>query len=168
MPWVPVGAEESGRLPAVSEAPVAPAPADKAGEDRLDAGTLSPLDRFLNLRFYINLVLALLVISGAIYLTLRIFYGSGMSVGITQGRKRALRILEKQALTPQKFLCVVEAAERCYLLGVSDSQISMLTELDREKVAALHPQGEPSSVEMSAWQACLTGLFTKKGSRKQS
>lgn|GEM_PF-6016366 len=164
------GAEESRVLPAVPNAPVSPLPGPAVNEEKFDTSSPSPLDRFLNIRFYVNVVLALLVISGAIYLTLRLFYGGGISpkAGGTAGRKKALRILEKQALTPQKFLCVVEAADRYYLLGVGESQINVLTELEREKAAALYPQGEAISAEFSPFQIYLANLFAKKGSRKQS
>lgn len=170
IPARPVGAEEGRGLPAVSSVPAAPLPGTAINDDKFDANSPSTLDRFLNLRFYINIVLALLVISGAIYVTLQLFYGGGISpkTGGAAGRKKALRILEKQALTPQKFLCVVEAAERYYLLGVGESQISVLTELEKEKAAALYPQGEAISAEFSPFQIYLANLFAKKGSRKQS
>ena len=47
-----------------------------------------------------------------------------------------MKIIDRQVLAPQKIICLVEVAGRYLLLGISDRQISTLTELDPAAVDA--------------------------------
>ena len=49
-------------------------------------------------------------------------------------RNRTVRIVERVAVDQKRSLLVVEIQERFYLLGSAEGQISMLMELDREKM----------------------------------
>jgi flagellar biosynthetic protein FliO len=64
------------------------------------------------------------------YLALR--WLSRRQIGPSHG---PLRILARQSLDPKRSLFVIEAAERCFLVGAGDGAMTLLAELDREVLA---------------------------------
>ena len=54
-------------------------------------------------------------------------------------RTKNIHILERVPIDQRKSLIIAEIQERIYLLGCSDGQINILTELDREKLQEQEP-----------------------------
>jgi flagellar biosynthetic protein FliO len=60
-------------------------------------------------------------------------------VGRSSGR---IRVLGQCYLEPHRTVYLVEAAERCFLLGVGDGPISLIAEVDRAAVATVTSEGQ--------------------------
>jgi flagellar biosynthetic protein FliO len=109
------------------------APADSTASRSIDglvgqgAATMS----ILKMLAALAVVIALIYL--AIYL-LKKFMGRGRVGG---GKARVLEILETAYIDPKKSLSLVRVADKSVLIGVTDNQISMLTELDAQKTLAL-------------------------------
>ena len=54
--------------------------------------------------------------------------------GAQHHRTKSIRVLERVTIDQRKSLLVVEIQEKIYLIGSAEGQISVLMELDREKV----------------------------------
>ena len=65
------------------------------------------------------------------WVALRLLAGRG--VGRASG---AIRVVARCPLEPRRSVYVVEAAGRCFLVGVGDGPMSLLAELDADKLAA--------------------------------
>ncbi|MEW6050488.1 MAG: flagellar biosynthetic protein FliO [Candidatus Zixiibacteriota bacterium] len=85
----------------------------------------------------LKMLAALAVVIGCIYLgiyLLKKLMGRRRRGG---GAERILEILETAYIDPKKSLSLVRVADKSVLIGVTDNQISVLTELDPEKTQAL-------------------------------
>jgi flagellar biosynthetic protein FliO len=51
------------------------------------------------------------------------------------GGRGPLKVLARQSLDPKRSVFVLEAANRCFLVGAADGGLSLLAELDKEAVA---------------------------------
>jgi len=76
-------------------------------------------------------------------------------------RTKNIHILERVPIDQRKSLIIAEIQEKIYLLGCSDGQINILTELDREK---LHQQSETSSPKPLSFSEVLKRTFSKEKS----
>ncbi|SRR6266404_1856344 len=68
------------------------------------------------------------------YFALRFLAGRG--VGRATG---AIRVLARCPLEPRRSVYLIEAAGRCFLVGVGDGAMALLAEVDGDKVAATIP-----------------------------
>jgi flagellar biosynthetic protein FliO len=69
-----------------------------------------------------------------------------------------LRVIARCSLEPRRSAYIVEAAGRCFLVGVGDGPMSLLAELDRDAVMAAAPATEPTaSTSFSAALARVLG-----------
>jgi len=76
-------------------------------------------------------------------------------------RTKNIHILERVPIDQRKSLIIAKIQEKIYLLGCSDGQINILTELDREK---LHQQSETSSPKPLSFSEVLKRTFSKENS----
>jgi flagellar biosynthetic protein FliO len=76
-------------------------------------------------------------------------------------KTKNIHILERVPLDQRKSLIIAEIQERIYLLGCSDGQINILTELDREKLQA---QVDPSSSKSVTFSEILKRTLSKEKS----
>jgi flagellar protein FliO/FliZ len=83
-------------------------------------------------------------------------------------KKKLVNIKERHALAPNKMLCVVELPDRVVLLGVSDNEINLLTEIDPAKVEEFEYQPRQEVSEQSSASSYLTDVLFRKwqGSNK--
>ena len=57
----------------------------------------------------------------------------------------AVRILARCPLEPRRSVYVIEAAGRCFLVGVGDGPMTVLAELDGDKLPRPQPSGVPGA-----------------------
>ncbi len=92
----------------------------------------------------IKMLAALVVVIGCIYLAIYLLKKL-MGRRYTGNRKdHLLEILETAYIDPKKSLSLVRVADRSVLIGVTDNQISMLTELDSEKTQTITSMADSS------------------------
>jgi len=80
-----------------------------------------------------RLGLSLLAIVAIIYAT--VFLMKKLS-GNKIGRGRTIQIIEQTYLAPKKSVCLLKLADRVVLVGITENNISLLTELDCESMPA--------------------------------
>ncbi len=85
----------------------------------------------------IKMLAALAVVIGCIYLGIYLLKKLMSRRNRGGGAERILEILETAYIDPKKSLSLVRVADKSVLIGVTDNQISVLTELDPEKTLAL-------------------------------
>jgi len=85
----------------------------------------------------IKMLAALAVVIGCIYLAIYLLKKLMARRQQAGSADRILQILETAWIDPKKSLSLVRVADKAVLIGVTDNQISVLTELDPEKTQAL-------------------------------
>ena len=55
--------------------------------------------------------------------------------GVTFQASGPLRVIARQSLDPKRSVFVIEAAQRCFLVGAGEGSMSLIAELDKEAVA---------------------------------
>jgi flagellar biogenesis protein FliO len=114
----------------------------------------------------INLALtffSLLAVAGIAYITLRAY--SKFLTGDKASplfRKKLVQIRERHALAPNKMLCVVELPDRIVLLGVSDNEINLITEIDPVKAEEYEYQPKQEAIEQPSASSYLTDVIFRK------
>ncbi len=113
-------------------------------------------------RIVLSLGIIILVIYATVFLLRKLSGGK-----VSGGRGRTIQVIEQTYLAPKKSVCLVKMADRAVLIGVTDTTISLLTELDWD---ALPPETAPKANSPQAgFQGILTEslgkLFTGKGRR---
>lgn len=86
------------------------------------------------------------------YLALR--WLSRRGVGRNDG---PLRVIARCPLEPRRSAYIVEAAGRCFLVGVGDGPMALLAELDRDAVMASQPAPESTATPFAAALARVLG-----------
>lgn len=74
-----------------------------------------------------------LVCVGA-YLTIKFLYGKNVLNRLGLG-KQLIKVVDRFPLSPQRYILVIEVLGKFYLLGVTDQNISFLTQLDEAAAA---------------------------------
>lgn len=93
------------------------------------------------------LLVVVLVLAAAFWFTRWLAGTSGFQQRYGQGRSRdTLRVLTQTRLGKDQFLTVVQAGQRYFLLGVTQQNISLLSELSQEEAALWLP--EPAGGDM--------------------
>jgi flagellar biosynthetic protein FliO len=69
-----------------------------------------------------------------------------------------LRVLARQSLDPKRSVFVIEAAERCFLVGAGEGAMTLLAELDREVITK---ELAPRKPARSGRAALLGGSFAE-------
>lgn len=113
----------------------APAFAASADSTAVAMSTL-PDATGLVVRMVLSLGVVLMLIWGAVYVLQRI---SGKNGQLGGGNASHIRVLDRAYLAPKKAVYVLQIGSRTFAVGVTDTQISPLTELDSEETRAAYP-----------------------------
>jgi flagellar biosynthetic protein FliO len=73
-----------------------------------------------------------------------------------------LQVIARCPLEPRRSVYVVQAAGRCFLVGVGDGPMSLLAELDPVAVKAASPEAPPAQ----SWNAVLARVLGTKRESK--
>ena len=71
-----------------------------------------------------------------------------------------IRIVGRCFLEPRRCVYLIEAGDRCFLVGVGDGPMSLLAEIDR---AAVPPAPAPGETPVSAFGDVLGKLLRRRG-----
>jgi len=95
-------------------------------------------------------ILIVVMIIGLVYILKRFVYTRKELLG----KNRAIQILSSTYIAPKKSLMLVEALDRLLILGVTDSQMHLITELKREEYTAYMKEhsGQKSAINSSHGQ----------------
>lgn len=105
----------------------------KASEEISSALTDSALPSLV--RMASALVIVIACIYGGIFL-LRYFTGQRRS---RRGQVNILEVLETTSVAPKKMVSLIRVADKSVLVGITESGMSLLTELSPEETAAAYP-----------------------------
>jgi flagellar biogenesis protein FliO len=81
----------------------------------------------------LRVILSLLLIVGVIYLLVFLFKKSILQKRVA-GKNNMLNILDRSYIDAKRFICLAEVAGRIIVLGVTDSQIQLLSEINDEQM----------------------------------
>lgn len=79
-------------------------------------------------RIALSLLAIIFIIYGVVYLLRRL---SGNRLGGGR-RNKTIQMVEQTYLAPKKSVCLLKMADRAVLVGITDTQISLLTEMEWE------------------------------------
>lgn len=96
-------------------------------------------------------IISLILVGALAYLVLK-FMGSKNLLPKMQGR--AVKVIERQYLSPKQYLCIVKVLDEYLLVGVADNSINTLKELDKESVENfLNDKPQANQVEVKDYWA---------------
>lgn len=99
------------------------------------AGSLSPGTTSL-LSAIIKVSGSLLVVVGIMLVLLYAIKRTGLGSGLGNGSS-AITVLETRMVAPKKYIAIVDVAGRCLALGITDHNITLLSDLGTEAKSAL-------------------------------
>ena len=76
----------------------------------------------------------------------------------------AVRIVARCPLEPRRSVYVIEAAGRCFMIGVGDGPMAVLAELDADKL----PRAEPSMVRGARFAEVLSRALRPKPAKPEA
>ncbi|MGN1482102.1 flagellar biosynthetic protein FliO [Porcipelethomonas sp.] len=86
----------------------------------------------------------------------------GKRLSFKSGSNKNIKILESVSLGQNKALMIVEAADKTMLIGITSGEISLISELDGEKLKT-ESENAPETMEFSkAFKTVLENNFGKK------
>ncbi len=103
------------------------------------------------------LTVVVICIYGGLFLLKR---ASGGRAG-SRGTGRLLEVLETTYVGPKKTVSLVRVAGKSVLIGVTEGQISVLSELDADETAALATHNEEAAPEGDSFNRLLTSAADK-------
>ena len=108
---------------------------------------------------------SLLVVVGLMLVLLYFIKRSGLGSG--QGRSgSAIAVLETRMVAPKKYIAIVEIADKCLAIGITDHNINLLADLGSEAKSSLASQTPTKpgasfarllSKSMKSWQSSASG-----------
>ena len=123
-------AAERGQAPV--QPPVAASATEEAGAESFDVGV--PVGSI------VKMVSALVIVVFCIYVGLLLLKRLTNSRYRGKGRDDLLEVIHTAYVGPKKMVSLVRVADRSVLVGITDQNISMLTELDAEETAEVLTQ----------------------------
>lgn len=96
---------------------------------------------------------ALLVVVGIMLVLLYAIKRSGLGAGRSRGGS-AIAVLETRMVAPRTYIAIVVVADKCLAIGITDHNITLLTDLGAEVKASLVSQG-PAVPLTSAFASLL-------------
>ena len=109
-----------------------------------------------------RMVFSLLVVLGLIWGAVQVLHRFSRKSGSSGGFSH-IRVLDRAYLAPKRAVYVVQIGSRALALGVTDSQVTRLTDLDPDETRSAYP--EPSPGAGSASFASLLGTIRSRWDR---
>lgn len=106
-----------------------------------------------------SLVLVSLVAYGGIWVYFNFFGGNQPSLGLN---RKLLRVRDRQVLGPNKQICLVDIPGKTVLLGISETDIKILTEIDPEALSKIEENLDNAQSPRPAATSYLSGILTGK------
>lgn len=130
-------------------------------------GAAAPLSETTTLLSAIAKVFgSLVVVVGLMLILLYVIKRSGLGTAMP-GSGSAIAVLETRMVAPKKYIAIIQIADKCLALGITEQAISLLTELGPEAQATLAQQARPTKTgtpfagllarSMKAWQGVAPG-----------
>lgn len=116
-------------------------------------------------RIALSLMAIIGIIYGSVFL-LRKLTGHRLGSG---GHKGAIQLVEKTFLAPKKSVCLLKLADRAVLIGVTETNINLLTEFDWSELPQqtfAKPKGQPIKFQRMLNQAA--GRLFNSRNRKEA
>ncbi len=116
-------------------------------QDATPKPATGPLDTSSPIWAILKMLSALVLVIAALYGGLYLLKKMMTNRRFAASQDAALEVLESAYVGPKKMLSLVRVGKKAVLVGVTDQQISLLTELDADETAVLltpKPQGKPS------------------------
>jgi flagellar biogenesis protein FliO len=133
--------EKASALPSSNPPEKSQRPAMKgSGEDGTwldEAEAGSPRDKAYRKNFFRQIsltIFSLVIITILIVVVMRFLYSKQGILPVLPVQSKFIRIIERQVLQPQKALYLVEIAGKYALIGITESKIEYIMEVDGEKV----------------------------------
>jgi flagellar biosynthetic protein FliO len=121
----------------------------------------------------LKMILALAAVIACIYVGIFILKKMTGQKKIKGGGTSILEVIETAHLDPKKSLSLVRVADRSVLIGVTDSQITVLTEIDSDQTSELltaaqkRPQEDAFGMLLKSASDRFKGLSMRKDSSQQ-
>ena len=91
----------------------------------------------------------------------------GRRLSVRSGGNKNIKILESVSLRQNKTLLIVEAAGKTLLIGITSGQISLISELDGEKIKSESENAGETMEFSKAFKTVLENNFGKKLNRSK-
>ena len=91
----------------------------------------------------------------------------GRRLSVRSGGNKNIKILESVSLGQNKTLLIVEAAGKTLLIGITSGQISLISELDGEKIKSESENAGETMEFSKAFKTVLENNFGKKLNRSK-
>ena len=105
----------------------------------------------------VKVIVTVLLLIGILYGGMRALRALSGRVGGGAFRPGAISVLHKTHIAPKKAIYVVKVGGKAMVVGVTDSQINHLSDLDNEELASL---GEPEKSRAKGFKEHLLGFAT--------
>ncbi|HUV31662.1 MAG TPA: flagellar biosynthetic protein FliO [Acidobacteriota bacterium] len=146
-------------------------PASSAGQPDIgegDANAQAPFSMSAPIGSIVKMVSALIIVILCIYAGLYLLRRLLQARRKGSGSADLLEVIQSTYVGPKKTVSLLRVADRSVLIGVTDSQISVLAELDAEQTAAIlerepDKEGRENFGRLLAAAAGRLGRFATKG-----
>ena len=115
----------------------------------------------------VRMLAALAIVLACIYGSVFLIKRFGPNRAGRSGGKRMLEMMDSISVGPKKMIAIVRVGERAVVVGITDNQMTSLTELDKDEL----PDGcLEKTTEMKTAQPSFASLFTMmwNGPQKQA
>lgn len=117
-------------------------------------------------------ILSLTVVCIIAWGVLKLYSGfSGAGTSLPSGRKKLMKIKERHVIGPNKQLCLVELPGKVVLMGISETDMKILTEIDPKKIEeieGLEERDKPEKLDGSSYLADVLVKRWQKGAGTKS
>jgi flagellar biogenesis protein FliO len=125
----------------------------------------SPRDKAYQKNFFKRIwltIFSLVVVTIIIVAIMRFLYSNQGILPVMPAQNKFIKVIERQLLQPQKALYLVDIAGKCALIGITESKIEYIMEVDSEKVkekAAEIEASKPAAFDEKYLPKHLSFLF---------
>lgn len=129
----------------------------KSESEEFLTGGSSPIGNTGYLLYTLGILVIVCILA---YFSVRFFYTRCGVVPFRQN-KRLINLIEKFPLSPQKTLVVVQVGNKFLLLGVTDKEINILTQLEPEVIEAHSVMEERSIPSFNSYLSVINSVAKK-------
>jgi flagellar biogenesis protein FliO len=110
------------------------------------------------------IAVSLIVVCVIAYFGLKFYsmYTTGEQQSPIFSRKKLIVVRERQVLAPNKMLCVVELPDKTVLLGVTETEIKILTDIPQDKIDEFENQATVENSDRPTAASYLSDIFLRK------